>query len=468
MRRLLLALCLAACQNPPAREPAPAKPAAPPPATPAPAAASATAPAAKEQTGGLPWFEDDPDGALAEAKRLKKPLLVDLWAPWCHTCLSMKSYILTAKNLAGESDRFVFLSLNTEREKSAAFLEKYPVEVWPTFYVLDPDGGIAGRWLGAASVEQLTTFLKDGERAALAAASPPPAGDPMALLLEGDREAAKKSYLPAAKRYLDALKAAPKDWARRPDALVSAITALYRAKDFGTCVDLGAGSMADTGDTSSATDFAAFALSCAEELPKEEPRLKELYTKTEARLAALAGDPNARLSPDDRSDAYANLRDVRERLGDAAGAKEAAKKQLAVLEEAERGVPDDVALLYDWALAEAYLYLERADDALALLHKREKALQDNYNPPHYLARAYLKLKRPDDAAKWIDRALTLSYGPRKAGMMGLKADILEAQKKPAEAKAAVEEQLSLYRALPEGQKQPSREEAVAARLAKMK
>lgn len=468
-RLLILLGVLAGCQGQ-APSPAPAPEKTSPKAAAVSVASEPTTATATKGEDELVWYEDDFAGALAAAKEQKKPLLADLWAPWCHTCLSMKSYILTRPNLQEMADRFVFLAINTEKESNAAFLQKYPVEVWPTFYVLDPEEEtIQGRWLGAASPDQFRGFLKDGEKTIeQARAGKLAPDDPLALLLAGDREAMEKRYPEAAKKYEEALKAAPSDWSRRPDALVSYMTALYRAEEFGRCVDTGLASMQETGNTSSVTDFTYFALTCVERLPKEDKRVEELRRAAEARLSALASDPASRLTADDRSDAYRNLWEVRELLGDKEGARAAAEARLKVLEEGAKGYPDEVALLYDWAAAETYLYLGRPDDAITLVKKREAALPKNYNPPHYLARVYQKLERYDEALASIERAISLAYGPRKAGLVGVKADILEAQNKHDEVRAALEEQLSLYQALPEGQKQPKREAAVKERLEKLK
>ncbi len=445
------------------------------PPTPAPAASDAAAAAAAasvqpEIRHGLPWFEDAPEAALAAARATKRPVLVDLWAPWCHTCLSMQNYILTDEKLPGAKDQFVFLAIDTEKESNAKFLEKVPVEVWPTFYVLDPEGPtIRGRWLGSGSPQQFSQFLSDGKRAQdMAHTGDLPPKDPLVMLLAGDALAADKKFAEAAARYGEVLAAAPKDWPRRPDALVARASALLKAKDVPACADLAIAAMDQTGNAVSAADFAYYGVACADELPKDDKRKARAYAVAEKRLAALCEHDGAELTPDDRADACANLREAREAMGDKPGARKAAEKQLAVLEGGSAGVPDDVALTYDWNRADTLVYLGRGDEALALMIAREKALPDSYLPPHYQARLYQKMQKWNEGLAALERALAKAYGPRKAGMLSLKADLLIGAGKKDEARKVVEEQLAAFKALPEGQKQPAREEAIAKRLAEWK
>jgi hypothetical protein len=382
----------------------------------------------------------------------------------------MQNYVLTDANLPAAKDKFIFLAVDTEKEANAAFLEKVPVEVWPTFYVLDPEGpAVRGRWLGSASPQQFSQFLSDGQRAQdMAHTGDLPPGDPLVMLLAGDALAADKKFAEAAAKYGEVLAKAPKDWARRPDALVARASALLKAGDAGTCAEQAVASMGETGNAVSAADFASYAVACAEELPKGDKRAEPARRSAEKRLTALCVEDGAQLTPDDRADACANLREVRGALGDAAGAKKAAEKQLAVLEGGTAGVPDEVALTYDWNRADTLLYLGRADEALALVIAREKALPDSYLPPHYQARLYKELKKWDEGVAAIDRALAKAYGPRKAGMLSLKADLLLGAGKKDEARKVVETQLAAYQALPAGQKQPRREAEVAKRLADWK
>ena len=103
------------------------------------------------------------DAGMAKAKAEGKALLVDAWAPWCHTCLSMQHYVLNDPALAPLGDRVVLVELDTDKEENAGFLEKYSVNVWPTFFVIDPATGKAtGLWPGSASVNEFRGFVQDG------------------------------------------------------------------------------------------------------------------------------------------------------------------------------------------------------------------------------------------------------------------------------------------------------------------
>ena len=111
---LLLALSGCAAPQPPTpHEPAPAP--LPPPPSPAASATAMAAPPPLEVTS-IVFIEDDYARALAEARARHLPLFVDAGATWCHTCLSMKSYVFPDPALRALASRFVWLSIDTERE----------------------------------------------------------------------------------------------------------------------------------------------------------------------------------------------------------------------------------------------------------------------------------------------------------------------------------------------------------------
>lgn len=432
----------------------------------------------------LRWFEDDPRGAMRLARAERRPVFVDLWAPWCHTCLSMKSFVLTRENVPALAKDFVLLAIDTEKAENAAFLERFPVTVWPTFYVIAPPDGaqpaaatadadlgergdIVGRWLGGGSAGQMQRFLTESARtAALRGPAVLTPDDPLHHLALADRLATSGDFAAAASAYAKALELSPPNWPRRPETLVAQITALAKAKSFDECLELGNAAMGQTGASASAVDFSHHALDCAERLPSA--LAVSTQKLAEGRLAVLCRDGSSELSPDDHADACNALASVRSTLGDADGARRATLQRLAVLERAALGKPIDVALAYDWARTDVLIALDRAAEALPFLIEHERAAPNNYNPPQQQARCYKALGRWEEGLAAIERALALAYGPRKAGFLTLKADLLLGADRSAEARAVVEQQLAAYRALPAGQRQPAAEQRVATRLADWK
>jgi thiol-disulfide isomerase/thioredoxin len=461
------ALCGAACarrQEPLKSEPAPpAVAAAAQTAAPPPAASPAHGPVVRQ---GLPWFEDAPDAAVAEARATGKLLLVDLWAPWCHSCLSMQSFVLTKNNFPSISQRFVLLAIDTERADNAAFLQKLPVTVWPTFYVASPELEVRGRWLGTASPAQFGRFLSESDRsAALQGSDQRPAQDPRAALVAADQLATQGKFLEAAAGYAQALALAPIDWPRRPETLVAQITALTKAKELKRCLELAGSALSQTGASVSSVDFASYALGCADAAPEGDALAARVRREAEARLTRVCEQAQSELTPDDQADACANLAEARTSLGNEAGAREAMLRRLAILERALVGLPDTAAVAYDWALTDTLITLDRAREAVDRAAQRERALPDNYNPPHNQAKGYKALGLWAEGLSALKRAQQLAYGPRRISFGTLEADLLIGAGRKQEARQVVTDQLAQYRALPAPQRQPAQEARIEKRLA---
>src|SRR5512137_1604427 len=50
----------------------------------------------------------------------------------------MRATVLEDEALTKLAGRFVWLEIDTEKDVNAGFLERYPIQVWPTFLVVDP------------------------------------------------------------------------------------------------------------------------------------------------------------------------------------------------------------------------------------------------------------------------------------------------------------------------------------------
>src|SRR5512143_1718660 len=155
----------------------------------------------------LPFVDDDYPRALAAARARHVPLFLEAWAPWCHSCRSMRAFVYPDPRLARYAERFVWLAIDTEKAGNAEVVARYPVGAWPTMYIVDPaTETVARRWTGSATVEQLTRFLDE----ALAAT---PAADPWTTELErADRLYGAGDWAGAASAFGAAIARAPRDW----------------------------------------------------------------------------------------------------------------------------------------------------------------------------------------------------------------------------------------------------------------
>lgn len=409
-----------------------------------------------EQKGPLAWYEDDYPAALACARDSHRPLVIDMWAPWCHTCLSMSATVLVDPTLAALADRFVFVGLDTDREINAAVVGKFALQNWPTYFVIDPaDESIQARWLGAASVAAFRQFLKDGESAVLAKGGGGALDPLLAKVRDGDVAATRKDWAAAEAAYAGALAAAPADWPRRSDVLVAQISALYKKGDAAACVDLGVKGADQTGSSANATDFLVWAMECADDKAVDPAAAKALREKVVAVLGRLDGDAGAPLTLDDRSDLMANLRTALDGLGRGDEAKAVAARQAKLLDDAAAAAKTPFeAMTYNWHRAEVYVYLEKGDQIVGALEQSAKDLPTEYDPPYRLAWVYMKSGKPAEAAKWAKDAAAKAYGPRKVRVQSLLVEAAKALGDRAAERDARAELIAILEALPKDLAQP--------------
>ena len=63
----------------------------------------------------------------------------------------MRAYVLPDARLLKLAGRFVRLEVDTEQPGSAAFVERFPIDAWPTLLVIDPaTEAVVVRWAGTA------------------------------------------------------------------------------------------------------------------------------------------------------------------------------------------------------------------------------------------------------------------------------------------------------------------------------
>jgi thioredoxin-like negative regulator of GroEL len=390
--------------------------------------------------------EDDVPRALREARRDGKLVLVEAWAPWCHTCLSMRNYVLPDPAVAGLRDRVLFAAIDTDRPTNAAFLERYPVDAWPTLFVLDPQNEkLLGHWQGSASPAELRELLVGAldQRAAVL----DPAG-PFGALLEAESAAAKGEHAAAAAAYALALARSDARWPRRSEALAGLIAAAHDRERWTECAELGSEHLPAITGSSLPADTAYLVLDCASHDLDDGSRSRARDAAI-ARLRQHTAAPPPGASADDQADALATLADALRDQGDAEEARRLTETRLALLERAAREATTvERAATFDYGRMGAYLELGRGEEAVAMLRQRIAELPDSYEPRARLAEALEKLGRDAEALRAVEGALERAYGPRRLRYERLRATLLGKLGRVPEQRAALEAVLEGYQSLP--------------------
>ena len=319
----------------------------------------------------------------------------------------MRAYVYTDKSLERYAGRFVWLSVNTESPKNAAFLKQYPIPALPTLLVLDPNGKVTLRYVGGATVPQLKKMLDDASTRLVAESDK--------LLAEADRLAAEGKHADAVKVYEKAFAKADKNWKKFGRAAESMIFSMAMADDSERCAARALELYPRVKGTASAANVAATGLGCAASLAETNPKREQWAAFLE---------------------------------GEAAKAKTA--EQRAV---------------YDSHRLTAYLALKTPEKAIPMLEQSERDFPKDYNPPARLAVAYRAMGKYDDALAASARALARAYGPRKIGIYRNRADIFTLKGDKENARKTIEEAIRYAEGLPKEQRSDATIDAMKKKLA---
>jgi len=375
----------------------------------------------------------------------------------------MKAYVYTDASLERYAGRFVWLSINTEDAKNAAFLKRYPIPALPTLLVLDPkQDAVTLRYVGGATVPQLKKLLGEAEQKYRARTQS--AAD--TLLMKADRQSSAGEHGEAAKSYDAAIAAAPKSWKNRGRASESLIFALSMSDQNERCAVRAFEIYPRVKGTTAAVNVAATGLGCAVALEKEHPRRVELMQALQTATEEVFHDPKIVMSDDDRSGVYMALIDARDAAGDDLEVVKLKHEWSQFLDDAAaRATTPQQRTVYDSHRLSAYLELGTPEKAVPMLEQSERDFPDDYNPPARLAYAYKAMKNYDAALAASDRALARVSGPRRLAVLSVRADIFVDKGDTKAAKETLREAIEYAKNLPEGQRSAGRIASFEKRLA---
>jgi tetratricopeptide (TPR) repeat protein len=370
---------------------------------------------------GIHFISDDFPGALAHARAEGKPLFVDAWAPWCHSCVSMKTYVFPDGALSSVADRYVWLEIDTEKPVNRAFVEQFPTDALPTLMVIDPRTGQAfRRWVGSATVVELAARLR---ATALALTPGEPGTAAQAALARASAADATGDHAAATEAYRQALAASLPRSMDHAQAVEGLVQRLAQDGDPAGCVELAREELSHVAPGTALATLVATGLSCALDLDEGDARRKTALGALEDRVASLARDPSVVLMADDRSSLFESEEGARRARGDLAGARATALRWSAFLEqEADRAKSSEARAVFDSHRLSADLALGEPERAIPMLEQSARDFPKDYNPPARLAVAYLAMREPWKALEQARQASSLVYGPRTLRVLLLRAE----------------------------------------------
>jgi tetratricopeptide (TPR) repeat protein len=355
----------------------------------------------------------------------------------------MRSHVFNDRRLLKHAGQFVWLSIDTEKGRNEDFVAKFPVQAWPTLFIIDSQTqSVALKWIGSADVTELEQLLTDGEQAIRGS------GDALKnKLAEADRLFGQGKSREAANAYGVSLEQAPADWPERSRAIQSLVFALQAAQETRACAETSAKYIPSLPKDSSFANVAATGLTCALVAPRSESWRTSAIGGLEPFNQQALQIPG--LLADDRSGIYEALINAREVNNDSAGARALARQWTQFLEgEAAKAPTPEARAAYDSHRLVAAIKMGEPGRVIPVLQASELNLPDDYNPPARLAVAYRELGRYADALGAVNRALAKSYGPRKLRIFEIKVSILARTGDVAGTRATLEEALKFSDTLP--------------------
>jgi len=99
----------------------------------------------------VPW-QGDLEAALLTAKEKHQPVLINFHTSLCGYCKLMDREVFSRKDVAEALSNWVTVSIDGDQHPSV--VDRYRIEGYPTFVLLDSDGREAFRITGAVSADE--------------------------------------------------------------------------------------------------------------------------------------------------------------------------------------------------------------------------------------------------------------------------------------------------------------------------
>jgi thiol-disulfide isomerase/thioredoxin len=108
---------------------------------------------------GIDFFHGSWAEAQEKAKAEQKLIFVDAYASWCGPCKRMAAQVFPDSKVGDYfNTNFINLKIDMEKPENRAFASQFPVRAYPTLMILDGDGKVVLKQVGAMNTDGLIAF----------------------------------------------------------------------------------------------------------------------------------------------------------------------------------------------------------------------------------------------------------------------------------------------------------------------
>lgn len=113
------------------------------------------------QEKGIDFRKLDFNQALEVAKKEGKLVFIDCYTSWCGPCKHMANKVFILEKMGNYfNDKFVCLKYDMEKGDGPELAKRFRVYAYPTFLIVNPDGTLRHKWIGAMGGDDFIAYAK--------------------------------------------------------------------------------------------------------------------------------------------------------------------------------------------------------------------------------------------------------------------------------------------------------------------